>query len=169
MSENDQKVLKKVRSKAYQLDLVFQCCCGCQLGWAGIIGLIPWIGDVICLFLALSIVKKARQIDGGLPKYIEAQMMANVTFDFCIGLIPIVGDLCDIAYKANSRNYVLLENYLVKNSKPSHSWMFGSNNEKPVASKTDSHKEPPPPSRTTSKQTDIPTLPPRTYSSNAHR
>lgn len=103
-----------MRSRAYQLDLVFQCCCGCRLGWAGIIGLIPWIGDVIAFYLAMLLIRKARTIDGGLPKYLEAQMMANITFDFCIGLIPIVGDLINMAYKANTRNYILLETHLRK-------------------------------------------------------
>lgn len=86
------------------------------MGWAGLIGILPWIGDCISAYLALCLVRKAREIDGGLPKYIEAQMIGNTTFDFVIGLIPIVGDVINIAYKANSRNCVLLEVYLKKKS-----------------------------------------------------
>lgn len=41
-------------------------------------------------------------------------MMANVMFDFGIGLIPIVGDFINVLYKCNSRNFVLLEKHLVK-------------------------------------------------------
>lgn len=117
LSSHDTKILKRVRNKAYQLDLVFQCCCGCQVGWSGIIGIIPGIGDMITALLALSLVRQAKKIDGGLPVYIEAQMNANVIFDFLIGLIPIVGDLINIAYKCNSRNYILLEQYLKKRKK----------------------------------------------------
>lgn len=56
--------------------------------------------------------RKAQKIDGGLPSYIQTQMSANIAFDFGIGLIPIVGDIVNIAYKANSRNCLLLESYL---------------------------------------------------------
>jgi hypothetical protein len=107
-------VLKSVRNKAYHFDLAFECCCGCKLGWVGLIGLLPWIGDVIALYLNMTLVRRAREIEGGLPKYIEAQMMANISFDFMIGLIPLVGDLINIAYKCNTRNCILLEAHLKK-------------------------------------------------------
>lgn len=58
--------------------------------------------------------KLAREIEGGLPKSLEAQMMANVSFDFGIGLIPFVGDFINVLYKCNSRNFVLLEKHLIK-------------------------------------------------------
>jgi len=41
-------------------------------------------------------------------------MYANLAIDFGIGLIPILGDLADILFKANSRNYKLLYIYLEK-------------------------------------------------------
>lgn len=111
LSPNDQKILKSVRKRAYHLDLSLSCC-GFRFGWAGIIGLIPWIGDVIALYFAMRLLRKAQKIDGGLPSYIQTQMSANIAFDFGIGLIPIVGDIVNIAYKANSRNCLLLESYL---------------------------------------------------------
>lgn len=106
------KVLESVKRRAYRLDLQLSLC-GFRLGWAGVIGLIPWIGDIIACFFALQLVKKAEQIEGGLPAKIKASMMQNVMFDFAIGLIPIVGDLVNIAYKCNSRNFIILEQYLV--------------------------------------------------------
>ncbi|EGW34964.1 uncharacterized protein SPAPADRAFT_145671 [Spathaspora passalidarum NRRL Y-27907] len=111
--KNDLKVLNKVKSRAYHLDLQLSLC-GLRLGWAGIIGLIPWIGDVISLLFALQLVKKAGEIEGGLPKILQAEMMANVMMDFGIGLIPFVGDFINILYKCNSRNFILLEKHLVK-------------------------------------------------------
>jgi Domain of unknown function (DUF4112) len=38
-------------------------------------------------------------------------MMANVLLDVAVGSIPILGDLFDVAFKANSRNIKLLESY----------------------------------------------------------
>lgn len=114
LSHEDQTVLKSVRRYAYQLDLAFDSCCGWKLGWGGLMGLIPWIGDIIVLYFAYSLIQKAQEVEGGLPKYIEAQMFANMSFDFGIGLIPILGDLINIAYKGNTRNCLILENYLRK-------------------------------------------------------
>lgn len=114
LSQNDAKILKHFRSKAHALDLSFECCCGCKVGWAGIIGLIPWVGDIIAASLSLSLITLARKIDGGLPAELYSKMAANVTFDFVIGLIPLVGDLINIAYKANSRNCLLLEKHLIR-------------------------------------------------------
>lgn len=109
--KKDLKVLESVKRKAYRLDLQLSIC-GFRIGWAGVIGLIPWIGDIIAFYLALQVIKKAGQIEGGLPSALKSKMMSNATFDFGIGLIPIVGDIINIAYKCNSRNFILLEQHL---------------------------------------------------------
>jgi len=41
-------------------------------------------------------------------------MYMNVAIDFGIGLIPILGDIGDAIFKANSRNYALLYEHLSK-------------------------------------------------------
>lgn len=111
--KNDLKILNSVKRKAYRLDLQLSIC-GLRLGWAGIIGLIPWLGDIISATLALMIVRKASNIEGGLPEGLRLRMMMNVAFDFGIGLIPLVGDFVNILYKCNLRNFILLEKYLVE-------------------------------------------------------
>ncbi|KAI5961192.1 uncharacterized protein KGF55_004117 [Candida pseudojiufengensis] len=111
--KHDLKILNKVKSRAYTLDLQLSLC-GLRIGWSAVIGLIPWIGDLIAFYFALQLVKTAKKIEGGLPKSLETEMMANVTFDFGIGLIPIVGDFINVLYKCNSRNFILLEKHLVK-------------------------------------------------------
>ncbi|OWB57901.1 hypothetical protein B5S28_g3882 [[Candida] boidinii] len=113
-SHNDRQILKSVRNWSYWLDLSFNLC-GVRLGWGGIIGLIPGIGDIICLVFSLWLIKKATGIDGGLHNSIKVQMTTNTFIDFGIGLIPFVGDFINIAYKANTRNYQLLENALLNN------------------------------------------------------
>ncbi|KAK6200242.1 uncharacterized protein RJT21DRAFT_121135 [Scheffersomyces amazonensis] len=111
--ENDLRVLESVKKQAYRLDLQLSLC-GYRLGWSGIIGIFPWVGDVITLFLALNILDTARAIEGGLPPLLESRMYFNIALDFGIGLIPFVGDVVNILYKCNSRNFVLLEQHLVK-------------------------------------------------------
>lgn len=113
ISDKDRRVLESVKRKAYRLDLQLSMC-GLRLGWAAIIGLLPWVGTIICAALALRVVNKAETIDGGLPIALRLKMLANVTFDFMIGLIPVVGDFINVLYRCNSRNFIILEKYLVE-------------------------------------------------------
>jgi Domain of unknown function (DUF4112) len=41
-------------------------------------------------------------------------MYVNVALDFVVGLIPLAGDFADMLFKANSRNYKLLEMHLAE-------------------------------------------------------
>lgn len=113
LGKHDLKILHSVRRKAYRLDLQLSLC-GARFGWAGILGLIPWIGDLLALAFAMQLLRKAEQIEGGLPAGLRQKMIANIAFDFLIGLIPIVGDFINILYKCNLRNFVLLEAYLAE-------------------------------------------------------
>lgn len=44
----------------------------------------------------------------GVPNVTIARMVANVAIEVVVGMIPFVGDIFDIAFKANRRNYALL-------------------------------------------------------------
>ncbi|KAB5570785.1 PH domain-containing protein [Coniochaeta sp. 2T2.1] len=114
LSPNDQKVLKKVRRRAYRLDMSLFNCCGIRFGWSSVIGIIPVLGDILDCFLALMVVKSCQKIDGGLPATLRARMMFNVALDFGLGLIPLLGDVADAVFRANTRNAWLLETYLLK-------------------------------------------------------
>ncbi|RCK55876.1 hypothetical protein Cantr_05317 [Candida viswanathii] len=154
--DHDLKILNSVKNRAYRLDLQLSLC-GIRIGWAGVIGLIPWIGDLIAFYFALQLVRTAKTVEGGLPKSLETEMMANVMFDFGIGLIPIVGDFINVLYKCNSRNFVLLEKHLVKK--------YGNKETIPGAGNT--HQKPaattaPPKSKSHGSNTNRPVPPPPT-------
>jgi hypothetical protein len=70
------------------------------------------IGDAGDAALAMMVVRSCEEIDGGLPAALRFKMMINVIIDFVIGLVPLVGDIADAIYKANTRNAVILETYL---------------------------------------------------------
>jgi hypothetical protein len=99
---------------------------GFKFGIEPLIGLIPWIGDVIAFALSLYIVWIANQMK--LPKNVIATMYRNVVLDLLLGLVPVVGDISDFIYKANSRNLELLlkhkdmvrEGEIVESSLPSY-------------------------------------------------
>lgn len=78
-----------------------------RFGLDGIIGLIPGIGDIIGAMASWIIILAAWL--RGVPRITLARMLANVAIETVIGTIPILGDAFDIAWKANRRNYALLE------------------------------------------------------------
>jgi hypothetical protein len=41
-------------------------------------------------------------------------MLGNLGFDALVGLVPVVGDLLDIGYKANRRNLRLLRRHFAR-------------------------------------------------------
>jgi len=77
-----------------------------RIGIDGILGLIPGIGDPLGAVLSSYLIFEAARI--GAPKRILLRMVGNVALDSLVGLIPILGDVFDIAWKANVRNLALL-------------------------------------------------------------
>lgn len=75
------------------------------------------IGDALDALLALMVFKTCCQVEGGLPAPLKMRMMLNIAFDFAVGLVPFVGDVADAAFKANSRNALLLEQHLREKGK----------------------------------------------------
>jgi Domain of unknown function (DUF4112) len=82
-----------------------------QFGLDALIGLVPLGGDVLTGLVQAGLVLIALG-RYRVPPALAAQMMANVLLDVGVGAIPLLGDLFDVAFKANTRNMVLLEPYL---------------------------------------------------------
>ncbi|EME85647.1 uncharacterized protein MYCFIDRAFT_202214 [Pseudocercospora fijiensis CIRAD86] len=116
--ERDAEVLAAVRRRAYRLDCCLFSLFGIRFGWESVIGLIPAAGDAIGAVLALLVVKKCLQVEGGLSNGLKARMLINIVLDFAIGLVPFVGDLADAAFKCNTKNLRLLERHLDEKYKP---------------------------------------------------
>ena len=78
-----------------------------RFGLDGIIGLIPGVGDIIGAMASWIIILAAWL--RGVPRVTLARMLANVAIETIVGTIPVLGDAFDIAWKANRRNFALLE------------------------------------------------------------
>ncbi|SGY83515.1 BQ5605_C009g05641 [Microbotryum silenes-dioicae] len=115
LSKKDKRILRSVRRRAHYLDKGFSLC-GFRFGWTAIFGLIPFLGDIIGFLLSYSLVlKKCRQAD--LPASVQSRMVFNQMVGSGVGMIPLVGDIILAVWKANSRNALLLEDYLIAKSK----------------------------------------------------
>jgi hypothetical protein len=80
-----------------------------KFGLDPLLGLVPEIGDVIGAALSIYIVYLAKQM--GLPKKKLMRMIGNIGVDFLVGAIPILGDVADFAFRFNSRNWRMMEEY----------------------------------------------------------
>jgi hypothetical protein len=86
-----------------------------RIGLDGLLGLIPGVGDTIGAALSAYIVLEAARL--GAPKGILLRMIGNLAVETVVGLVPILGDIFDIAWKANVRNLALLREHRVEVSR----------------------------------------------------
>ena len=80
-----------------------------RVGLDALLGLLPGGGDIAGgVFSGLIILQAAR---AGAPTPVLGRMLGNVLADVVIGAIPLLGDVFDVAWRANSRNVRLLESW----------------------------------------------------------
>lgn len=89
-----------------------------RIGWDGLIGLIPGVGDAATTLLSAYIVWEVKRL--GVPRWTLARMVANIGIDFLVGLVPALGDVFDFAWKANRRNLTLLHRAIRSQPRESH-------------------------------------------------
>ncbi|OCF54629.1 hypothetical protein L486_07761 [Kwoniella mangroviensis CBS 10435] len=110
LSKRDKKALKKIRRRAHYLDKGMNLC-GFRVGWTFFIGIIPGAGDVVDAGLNyFLIVRPSKKLD--VPQSLLSKMLVNNAISAGLGFIPIAGDIFLAAWKANSRNAHLLEEFL---------------------------------------------------------
>ncbi|KZT20456.1 hypothetical protein NEOLEDRAFT_868774 [Neolentinus lepideus HHB14362 ss-1] len=110
LTHRDQRVLKSVQRRAHYLDKGFSVC-GMRFGWTFLIGIVPGAGDVADAVLNyVLVVRKARQAE--IPDWLLTRMLMNNAVSMGMGFVPIAGDVFLAAFKANSRNAALLEEFL---------------------------------------------------------
>jgi hypothetical protein len=85
-----------------------------KFGLDPLVGLIPVMGGVFTLAMAIWIMIECRRI--GAPRRVLLAMSANIALDFLLGEIPLAGDVFDFAFKAHDRNLRMLERWLTRNN-----------------------------------------------------
>jgi hypothetical protein len=81
-----------------------------RFGLDGIIGFVPGVGDFVggaasCVIVLASFFR-------GVPMVTIARMVVNLVIEVGVGMVPVLGNLFDIGWRANRRNYHLLERSL---------------------------------------------------------
>jgi len=93
-----------------------------RIGLDPILGLIPGLGDAVSPLFAVAILWQARDLR--VPRVVQVRMMFNVAIDALLGVVPVVGDLFDFAWKANLRNLALLERHAGGARAAAGDWLF---------------------------------------------
>ena len=91
------------------LDSKFQLPGGIRIGWDGILGFIPGIGDVVTNVLSMYIIARAAAL--GCSPSVIIRMGGNVLLDNLFDLVPVLGNFFDIFWKSNLKNLELLEKF----------------------------------------------------------
>lgn len=103
--------LARARWLATWLDTKFSFM-GFRFGLEGLLGLIPFVGDLLGALAGMFPFYVASR--HRLGKAVQARMGLNLLIEFLVGLIPWVGDAFDVGFKANVRNVRLLEKAAAK-------------------------------------------------------
>jgi hypothetical protein len=94
-----------------------------RIGLDPILGLVPGLGDLASPVFTIALLWQSREL--GIPRVVLLRMIFNVAIDALVGLLPVAGDLFDVAWKANNRNLALLERHAIEARRPSAGdWLF---------------------------------------------
>lgn len=98
--------LARVRTLALLMDANFEVA-GFKFGWDAILGLVPGVGDALSAVVGMYPIYIARK--HGFGRTVAARMALNLFADWAIGVVPLIGDVFDIAFRSNLKNLKLLE------------------------------------------------------------
>ena len=94
-----------------------------RIGLDGFIGFVPGVGDFLAGAASCIIVLAA--FFRGVPLVTVARMVTNLVIEVGVGMVPVLGNLFDIGWRANRRNYHLLEQSLAGARRDTwKDWMF---------------------------------------------
>lgn len=99
--------LRRIRGLARLMDTAIRIPgTGVSLGADSVLGLIPGVGDFAAAAVSLFIVNEARRL--GVPREKLIKMLVNIGFDTVAGSVPVLGDVFDVYFKSNRRNFRLV-------------------------------------------------------------
>lgn len=91
-----------------------------RFGLDAIIGLIPGLGDLSTF--AVSGMMVSVMARNGASGFVLARMVLNIVIDALFGAIPLLGDIFDVAFKANLRNMRLMREHYVEGRHRGGAW-----------------------------------------------
>lgn len=81
-----------------------------RFGLDAVLGLIPFAGDLVGGLMSLWVVGEGIRL--GVPRRLILRMFGNVVIEVGVGVVPVLGDVFDLYWKASRRNLRLLTAHL---------------------------------------------------------
>ena len=81
-----------------------------RFGLDALFGLAPGLGDMAGALVAVYALHVARDLRA--PNAVQLMMLMNIALDALIGSIPLVGDVFDFAFQAQTRSLALLDAWM---------------------------------------------------------
>jgi len=111
MNEEHETILARLDRLAYTMEnLIPIPGTTIRFGFDAMAGFIPVVGDVVMLAPASYILNAAHRL--GASRRLLIRMCMNLAVDVIVGMVPLVGDIFDMGWNANTRNVKLLRDFL---------------------------------------------------------
>lgn len=109
--DSNEKILKRLRTLTHVLDNAIPIPgTPYSIGLDPLLGLFPAGGDIAGAALSAYIVISSAKL--GLPQESLVRMVLNILLEVFVGTVPVLGDLFDVAWKANVKNMELLDTHI---------------------------------------------------------
>lgn len=114
-----------MKALAWLLDSSIRLPGGFRIGVEAFLGVIPFVGDTVGVLFSSYIVARAAKL--GVPRSVLLRMVLNIAIEGVVGLVPVLGDVFDAAWKANQRNVNLLVRHAEQPGKTGRAsrWFIG--------------------------------------------
>jgi hypothetical protein len=111
LSEIESRELARLERLAVWLDSKYETPFGVRIGWDGVIGLVPVVGEILTTLISAYLVVQAAVLGASTP--VLLRMGLNIVVDDAIGAVPLLGWIGDFAWKSNLKNVELLRRHLL--------------------------------------------------------
>ena len=91
-----------------------------RFGLDFLVGLVPYAGDLLSFGMSGGLI--IAMAKNGASGVVLIKMLWNIFLDTTVGSIPIIGDLFDLRYKANRRNFNLLKEHYDEGKHTGSAW-----------------------------------------------
>jgi len=117
----NQRGLKDIEKLAKLMDAQFKVPgTNIRFGLDSLIGLIPGVGDLSTFAVSGYMVWVLAH--NGASGFLLARMVLNILIDAIVGMVPLLGDIFDIAFKANIRNMKLMQQHYTEGRHKGSAW-----------------------------------------------
>lgn len=106
-TEDDLKKFQRLKVLSELMDSKFVGPFGIRFGLDGLLGFVPFIGDILTTLISFSILVSAAQM-GATPATL-LRMGMNILIENLVDMIPFLGSFFDFWFQANNRNMKILE------------------------------------------------------------